>query len=178
MAIRFERVDAASLTMLAEWLARAHVRAAGWDETLLQDIRRGDPAAFGPHIAYSGRDAIGYIQWYAPVGDAEWWPGERDPGTRGIDLFLAEGGRLGAGIGTEVIRAFVALLFRDPTVTRIQADPEPGNARAIRALEKAGFRSAGPITTPDGEALLMLCERGADAGTPTITARSWFTRAG
>jgi aminoglycoside 6'-N-acetyltransferase len=181
LAIRFERVEASRLPLLVEWLTRPHVRASGWDETLLEDIRRGDPAGFGPHIAYRGPDAIGYIQWYAPAGDAEWWPGERDPGARGIDLFLAEGSRLGEGLGTLVLREFAAFLFRDPAVTRIQADPEPGNARAIRALEKAGFRSAGAVTTPDGEALLMLLERAAEtsrsrADRPLLVVRTEHER--
>jgi len=54
---------------------------------------------------------------------------------------------------------FVKFLFEDPTVTRIQADPSPTNARAIRCYEKAGFRRVGPITTPDGGAVLMIIER-------------------
>jgi aminoglycoside 6'-N-acetyltransferase len=35
-------------------------------------------------------------------------------------------------------------------------DPNPGNPRAIRAYEKAGFRRAREVDTPDGRALLMI----------------------
>jgi aminoglycoside 6'-N-acetyltransferase len=39
---------------------------------------------------------------------------------------------------------------------RVITDPEPGNARAIRAYEKAGFRKERLVDTPNGPALLML----------------------
>ena len=35
-------------------------------------------------------------------------------------------------------------------------DPDPRNARAIRAYEKAGFHSDRLVATPDGRALLMV----------------------
>ena len=35
-------------------------------------------------------------------------------------------------------------------------DPDPANARAIRAYEKAGFRKDRLVDTPDGRALLMV----------------------
>jgi RimJ/RimL family protein N-acetyltransferase len=47
-------------------------------------------------------------------------------------------------------------------VTRVQTDPAPHNARAIRCYEKAGFRPVREIVTPAGAALLMVMDR-ADA---------------
>jgi aminoglycoside 6'-N-acetyltransferase len=35
-------------------------------------------------------------------------------------------------------------------------DPDPANARAIRAYEKAGFSKQHVVETPDGPALLMV----------------------
>jgi len=35
-------------------------------------------------------------------------------------------------------------------------DPDPINARAVRAYEKAGFQRERIIDTPDGRALLMV----------------------
>jgi aminoglycoside 6'-N-acetyltransferase len=35
-------------------------------------------------------------------------------------------------------------------------DPDPANARAIGAYEKAGFRRDRLVETPDGTALLMM----------------------
>jgi RimJ/RimL family protein N-acetyltransferase len=58
-----------------------------------------------------------------------------------------------------MVRAFVARLLADPRTTRVQTDPSPTNARAIRCYEKAGFRRSREVETPDGRALLMYCER-------------------
>ena len=87
------------------------------------------------------------------------WPDEDDPGVRGIDQFLADADRLGQGLGTQMVSEFVQFLFRDRCVTRIQADPSPANARAIRCNQKEGFRSLGLMTTPDGPAMLMVIHR-------------------
>ncbi len=103
---------------------------------------------------------IGYVQSYIAKDSGEgWWPGEQDPGVRGIDQFLANEAQLGRGVGTAMVRAFVQRLFADPAVTRIQTDPSPVNLRAIRCYEKAGFDALGEMDTPDGRALLMVCQR-------------------
>ena len=58
------------------------------------------------------------------------------------------------GHGSFFIRAFIAGLIRAGT-PRVLTDPDPANARAIRAYEKAGFTKDRLIDTPDGIALLM-----------------------
>jgi RimJ/RimL family protein N-acetyltransferase len=58
-----------------------------------------------------------------------------------------------------MVRAFVAHLFEDPSVTRVQTDADPRNARAIRCYLKAGFHVVRHVDTPDGRALLMMCTR-------------------
>ncbi len=35
-------------------------------------------------------------------------------------------------------------------------DPDPANARAVKAYEKAGFQKTRLVDTPDGRALLMV----------------------
>ncbi len=101
--------------------------------------------------------AIGYAQSYTAMGSGDgWWADETDPGMRGIDQFLADGTRLGQGLGTQLVRALVDRLFADPAVTQIQTDPHPTNKRAIRCYEKAGFRAVKEIVTPDGAAVWMV----------------------
>jgi len=68
---------------------------------------------------------------------------------------------------TKMVRALVAKLFSDdPTVTRIQTDPSPHDARAIRCYEKADFRAHAEIVTPDGRAMQVYCDRSATPADP------------
>ena len=165
--ISFRRLSRADLPRLVEWLARPHV-AEWWGTPSAADdveLEYGPIVdGSGPHHAYvalQGGAPIGFIQSYAPAAchDEGWWLDEHDPGVRGIDQFLIDGTRLGQGLGTAMIRAFVSSLFADSSVTRIQTDPEPGNFRAIRCYEKAGFRAVREVVTLDGPALLMYQDR-------------------
>lgn len=160
------------LQLLQEWLLRPHV-AEWWDrdwtiEALREHYldRAEEPRATRAWIACHGPEPIGFIQRYWVMGSGEgWWEDETDPGAVGIDLFLADGHRLGQGLGSAMIRAFLATLVEDGSVTVVQADPSPGNARAIAAYRKAGFREAGLVATPDGPALLLRCDRASFAAT-------------
>jgi aminoglycoside 6'-N-acetyltransferase-1b len=154
------------LPLLAEWLARPHVMEWWRTYPSLEAVRehylprvRGE-SVVTPYLALLQDDAVGYIQSYvaADVGD-DWWPDVHDRSVWGMDQFLADGRRLGQGLGTRMLRAFVDLLFRDPRVKRIQVDPAVDNRRAIRCYEKAGFQAVGPVTTTDGPALLMVVSR-------------------
>ncbi|MFL5584864.1 MAG: GNAT family N-acetyltransferase [Gemmatimonadaceae bacterium] len=162
----FRPLTADDFAMLQTWLARPHV-AAVWDSPRsLEEIRHEylptitDVSSLRAYIVWQRGRPVGFIQSYmaAEAGDG-WWPDERDPGVSGIDQFLADPKDLNRGIGTAMVKAFVALLFEDPAITRVQTDPAPDNLRAIRCYEKAGFRRVGEVDTPDGRALLMVCER-------------------
>jgi RimJ/RimL family protein N-acetyltransferase len=127
--------------------------------------RIGEESQVRPHIALLSGQPIGFIQSYVAVAwGGGWWEEETDPGVLGIDQFLADGARLGQGLGTGMVSAFVRRLFEDPGVTRVQTDPSPGNARAIRCYEKAGFRAVRDLDTPAGRALLMVIDRAAQPG--------------
>lgn len=165
-SIGFRRVIHADVPMLHEWINRPHV-AEWWDspvtyaeveEEFSPDLV--DETSVQHFIALEAGRAIGFIQAYVAVkADGDWWPAETDPGVRGIDQFLAEAHALNRGLGTAMVRAFIAELFADQAVTKIQTDPRPTNARAIRCYEKSGFRRVGEVETPDGVALLMVCDR-------------------
>jgi aminoglycoside 6'-N-acetyltransferase len=96
-----------------------------------------------------------YLQCYDP--DA--WPdngfGPQPSGTRGIDQFIGEPDMIDQGRGSALIRSFVDELLR-ARAPRVLTDPDPANARAVRAYEKAGFASVRLVDTPDGRALLMV----------------------
>jgi len=105
-------------------------------------------------IVSTANGDFAYLQCY----DLTAWNsgfGVHPPGTRGIDQFIGEPAMIERGHGSAFIRAFVDERLRNG-VPRIVTDPNPANARAIRAYEKAGFEKAGMVDTPDGPALLMV----------------------
>ena len=160
--IEFRPLAPGDLPMLLDWLRRPHVAPWWQPEPTLAELAAdylagGSTQAF---IATLDGEPLGFIQSYVAMGSGEgWWEDVDDPGRRGIDQFLADGSRLGQGLGSRMVGAFVERLFRDPAVSSVQTDPSPDNGRAIRCYRRAGFVDRGVVDTPDGPALLMLQER-------------------
>lgn len=157
------------LPLLHDWIQRPHVRqwwGGGDAGGSLEDTRAKylprvrNASSIRPYIALLSGEPVGFVQSYVAMecGDG-WWEDESDPGVHGTDQFLCDGDKLGQGIGSRMVAAFVRQLFEDPAVTKVQTDPHPANERAIRCYEKAGFRPVGRIWTPDGPALLMVVKR-------------------
>jgi RimJ/RimL family protein N-acetyltransferase len=169
--IAFRPLLEVDLPLLHEWIHRPHV-AQWWggdgppasfaDTRKKYSPRLQEHSTVKPYIALLSDEPIGFTQSYVAVecGDG-WWKDETDPGVYGTDQFLCDENKLGRGIGTRMVSAFVRRLFENPSVTRVQTDPDPINTRAIRCYEKVGFRRLGNIVTPNGQALLMVIERRA-----------------
>ena len=90
-------------------------------------------------VSAAGSD-FGYLQCY----DLTAWNsgfGAHPQGTRGIDLFIGEPDMIERGHGSAFIRRFVDGRL-ESGAPRIVTDPDPANARAVRAYEKAGFERA------------------------------------
>jgi aminoglycoside 6'-N-acetyltransferase-1b/aminoglycoside 6'-N-acetyltransferase-2 len=176
--VTLRRMVADDIPMLHEWLNRPHIVAWWGGEkarpSLEQTFAKYLPRVTGdgrvtPYIALLGQTPIGYAQSYIALGcGGGWWEDETDPGVRGIDVSLADPTLLGKGLGTRLVSALVDLLFEDPEVTKIQADPDPTNGRAIRCYEKAGFRRVTTIVTPDGPALYLIRTRSASTDPRTV----------
>lgn len=164
-AVTLRLMTERDLPMLYEWLNRPHI-VEWWggeearptlDEVLEKYLPRVmEEESVTPYIAMLGEEPIGYAQSYVALGSGDgWWEDETDPGVRGIDQSLGDPAHLNKGLGTQLVRALVELLFSDRAVTKIQTDPAPNNHRAIRCYEKAGFVREKFITTPDGPAVYM-----------------------
>ena len=152
--------------MVHQWLLRPHVAAWWRDPPTLVELERyylprgTNESSTRAYIAVVEGKPVGFIQSYVALGSGDgWWEQETDPGTRGIDQFLANADQLGRGLGSTMVNAFVEQLFHDPAVTKVQTDPSPDNVRAIRSYQRAGFVIDSEIITPDGPALLMLRRR-------------------
>ena len=165
-SIQFSPLQPSDLPLIQHWLQQAHVKT--WWET--SDSYANIEQEFLPltdssnstrgYLAWLNTEPIGFIQSYVVKDSGDgWWEAETDPGARGIDQFLGNAEQLNQGLGTTMVQAFTVLLFADPAVTKIQTDPAPNNARAIRCYNKAGFVAVNQVMTPDGLALLMLKQR-------------------
>ena len=153
----FRPMTTADLPLVRRWLAEPHV-AQWWGDTCEQfELVSGDleVEAMDQFIVATDARPFGYIQCYDP----DVWPdnglGDHPRGTRGIDQFIGELAMVDRGHGSAFIRVFIDRLLASGT-PRVITDPDPANARAIRAYEKAGFRRDRLVSTPDGEALLMV----------------------
>lgn len=152
---QFRPMTAGDLPLVRDWLSVPHV-AEWWHdaddfEFVSGDLDHHDMSQF--IVSYADRP-FAYLQCYR-MGEWHTGFGPQPIGTRGLDQFIAKEDMMGCGHGSAFIRAFSDGLLKGGT-PRIVLDPQPTNARAIRAYEKAGFRRASEIDTPDGRALLMV----------------------
>jgi GNAT superfamily N-acetyltransferase len=113
-AMEFEPLTAADLPLVVTWLARPHVPEC-WDGPIVLE------PGLRQFLAVLDGEAIGYVQSYqaAACHSEGWWLEVTDLGVFGIDQFLADAAKLGQGLGTEMVRAFVAQLIM--TITTMAA---------------------------------------------------------
>ena len=147
----------ADLAMVQRWLETPHV-AEWWGDPEEQYARvfedLSEPA-MDQFIVAADERPFGYVQSFR----LEAWPepafGRQPTGTRAVDQFIGEADMIDRGHGSAFLRAFIDRLIAAGT-PRVITDPDPANARAIRAYEKAGFRATEVVDTRSGPALLMV----------------------
>ncbi len=181
LALSFQPLTRGDFALLATWLARPHVAQWWQHET--------DPAAleadFGAvvdgtdpgevFLAYDGATAIGLVQRYRFGDNPEWLEAFAmlavPAAAMGIDYFLADATRIGQGLGTALLRAFVADTWaRHPETPMLVVDVDQANVASWRVLEKLGFERvwAGKLASAHpsdaGEALVLRLVRPGRAG--------------
>jgi len=162
--ITFRRIGLDDLPMLSDWLHRPHWREWWGDPVeelgFIRDMVEGRDTT-EPYLILQGDQPVGYIQvWF--VGDNKvepWlteapWLKELDDDCVGVDLSLADPATLSKGLGTAALRAFVKDL-RARGFDDIIIDPDPANARAVRAYTKAGFRPIADLENRSGDSLIL-----------------------
>ena len=117
-----------------------------------------------PFIFSVDGEPTGYIQyWFIGHHQNEtWirdhpWLAELPSDAIGVDLSIGEPDMLSLGIGSTVLRAFTERLASEGHHTII-IDPDPANARAVRAYEKAGFRAVERLLGRTSDVLIMQYE--------------------
>ncbi len=158
--ITFRPLERADRTRLRDWLNQPHVYewwgvpsgvpdsigGPGDDAATLEQV----DAEYGDSFDGTGTDqrfvivvdgeAIGMAQWYRLSDSPEYAEAIGEPDGAGMDLFLGDPGRTGAGLGPRVIDAFVTgVVFAEPGIGRCVAGPDVRNERSVRAFARAGF---------------------------------------
>ena len=148
----FRRLSRDDFGLLADWLAQPHVHE-WWDHEYTLDalerdfgraIDRDEPAE--DHVVLLDGAPIGIVQYshfvdypeyvgamaeVYPVGD----------GAVTIDYLIGDADRVGRGVGTAMIRAFVERVWEtDDIATQVVVPVNSANERSWRALLRAGFR--------------------------------------
>ena len=152
----FRPMTSADLPLIQRWLETPEV-VRWWGQPDEQyalvsgDLDHPDMDQF---IVALGEHPFGYIQCYV-LSTWNQGFGAQPPKTRGIDQFIGEPDMIGCGHGSGFIRQFADALLSSG-IPRVVTDPDPHNARAVRAYAKAGFQSDRVVDPPDGPALLMV----------------------
>lgn len=138
----FRPATLADLDLLRRWQSEPHVREWWDDEDPYDAADLADPRV-SLWIVESGGVPFAFLQDY----DVRGWEGHHfaylPEGSRGMDQFIGDPAMVGRGHGSAFIRQRVRELHA-AGVPAVGTDPHPGNARAIAACRKAGFRIAGP----------------------------------
>ena len=155
-AYAFRPMSADDLPTIRRWLGTPHVCKWWHDPAEQFELVSGDldHPDMAQYIVAADAREFAYLQCY----NLSAWNtgfGRQPEGTRGLDQFIGEADMLERGHGSAFIREFADQLLTSAT-PRVVIDPDPDNARAIRAYEKAGFRRDRIVDTPDGLALLMV----------------------
>jgi aminoglycoside 6'-N-acetyltransferase len=155
-AYTFRPMSAGDLPTVRRWLETPHVSSWWHDPAAQLELVRGDLDHPDMDQFIVGVDAreFAYLQCYR-IGTWNDGFGPQPQGTRGLDHFIGDADMLARGHGSAFIRGFADRLLASGT-PRVVTDPDPANARAVRACEKAGFRRERLVDTPDGTALLMV----------------------
>jgi aminoglycoside 6'-N-acetyltransferase len=159
-AYAFRLLSASDLLTIKRWLEAPHVSEWWHDPAEQFELVSGDldHPGMSQFMVSAGGSEFAYLQCYR-LSDWNTGFGPQPEGTRGLDQFIGNADMLGCGHGSAFVRAFADRLLADGT-PRVVTDPDPENARAIRAYEKAGFGRDRLVETPDGTALLMVRDPG------------------
>lgn len=144
---RFLPLERAYYPLLRRWLALPHVHAWWGDPDaeialMEEEIDTGPTRMFV--VATAAGEPFAFVQdWDASEGPQF---ASLPPGSRAIDTFLGEPACLGRGHAGRYLRQRAEALLAEG-VPAVGIDPDPRNARAIRAYAAAGF--AGARIVPD-----------------------------
>jgi len=164
VSFTFRRLTDDDLPTMHRWLNEPGIVQwwegddVSWDGIVADYGSGREPDGVEHWIAECDGADVGWISCYAasdwPDQMAQWRAVGGVDTAAGIDYFVADPARRGAGVGSRMIAAFVdqVVFGLHPTWTQACADPDIGNIASWRALEKAGFRELGEVAGRAGDA--------------------------
>lgn len=164
LEITFRPVETGDLELLGDWMTAPHWRKWWGNPTeelgFIREMVDGNDTTRPFIFEVDGR-STGYIQYWL-VGEHQtekWakdypWLMELPADAIGVDLSIGPAECLSAGIGSSALAKFVRMLIGNGYRTII-IDPDPGNTRAVRAYQKAGFRPIERLEGKYSDVLLM-----------------------
>ena len=174
MDVTFRRLAHADLRMLHGWLNQPSV-VRWWEgddvswQAVVHDYGTPSGDSTEHWIASLGGQDVGWIQCWATADEPDevkpWWARGVDRRAAGIDYLVGDPTNRGRGLGSALIRAFVAdvVFGLHPHWVQAGAAPQVRNVASWRALEKAGFRFLGIYDHPKvGPCRLMVADRPQD----------------
>jgi aminoglycoside 6'-N-acetyltransferase len=155
-AYAFHPMSRDHLPMIRRWLETPEVVRWWGDPDEQYELVSGDldHPDMDQFIVALDDEPFGYIQCYA-LSTWNQGFGAQPHAARGIDQFIGQCSMIGHGHGSGFIRQFTDGLLASG-IPRVVTDPDPDNARAVRAYAKAGFQRERMIETSNGPALLMV----------------------
>jgi aminoglycoside 6'-N-acetyltransferase len=156
-AYAFRPMTAADLDRVSRWLKTPEVARWWGDPDEQRAILEGDldDDRMSMFIVSHRDRPFAYIQNYDPSGWGLHQFGDLPPGARGIDQFIGEPDMLNRGHGSAFIRAHVEDLFAAGAPV-VGTDPDPSNARAVRAYRRAGFEALREALDTESERVLLM----------------------
>jgi aminoglycoside 6'-N-acetyltransferase len=150
MRFTFEPVTHADFAQLSRWRGEPHVERwwpgphdLGSIETEYRPLVDGSDATKAFICRLDDRP-IGYVQSYRLADEPAWratiGAAIGEDAAVGIDYFIGEADLIGRGVGSTMIEAFVAIVWRVyDDVPSVVVAVQQENAASWRALERAGF---------------------------------------
>jgi aminoglycoside 6'-N-acetyltransferase len=165
--IEFRPLHDGDLPLVAEWLAREHVRR-WWHHPVEESLAhyRAALEARDPtehYVVEVDGFPVGMVQTYLAVDNPDWEEIVRvGPGVAGIDILIGEEELTGRGLGPQVLAEFVEkFVFGRSGTKACVASVEEANRRSWRAFEKAGFRHVRDVEEDGLRHRLMRRDRSA-----------------
>ena len=162
-AFSFRSVDPdADATLLHDWFTGPSASFWGRQGASVEDVAREHRAiAAAPHrelaLGMTDDGPVFLCERYDPARHELASHYDVRPGDVGMRFLVSPATEPVPGFPTAVVRAVMGLLFTDPSVSRVVAEPDVRNHKAHRLNELVGFEVDRTVHLSDKDASLSFC---------------------